>query len=335
MKNVVLLDDLKEADIRPDKVYEEYKELLAKDIEIHFSDSLSLIAVDCPGCGSDKADFKFKKMNLDYCLCSTCGSLFISPRPSVKALLAFYRESASGNFLRKNILGETLESRTKKVLSYRLQWIAGLVEEYLQSPEVFLDYATKHPVFLKQVNNAGLFRKVLSVYPECYEQEDSLRTQGFIENSNELKQNSVDVLAAFEVVEKIFDPIKFFKDAYAACKKNGLFIIETTTSSGFEYQVLGEHSPNIIPIDRLNILSLEALTGQIEKVGFEIIEMSTPGRLDVEIVKKAVEKDPDIPLHHFWKYLFRHRGVNAVNSLQEYLQQYQLSSHVRIAAIKK
>jgi len=33
MKNVVLLDDLREADIRPDKVYEEYKELLAKDIQ--------------------------------------------------------------------------------------------------------------------------------------------------------------------------------------------------------------------------------------------------------------------------------------------------------------
>ena len=109
----------------------------------------------------------------------------------------------------------------------------------------------------------------------------------------------------------------------------------STTSSGFEYQVLGEHSPNIIPIDRVNLLSLEALTGQVERAGFEIIEVSTPGRLDVEIVQKAFEKDPSIPLHPFWQYIFCHRDVHAMHSLQEYLQQYQLSSHVRIAAIKR
>jgi len=223
----------------------------------------------------------------------------------------------------------------EKVFSYRLQWIAGLAEEYLSDSKVFLDYATKYPTFLKQVKNAGLFDKVLSIYPQCYEQEDFLRAQGFIASNNKIKQGSVDILAAFEVVEKIFDPVKFFADAYTVCKPNGLFLIATTTSSGFEYQVLGEHSPNMIPLDRLNLLSLEALRGQIEKAGFEIIEISTPGRLDVEIVKKAVEKNPKIPLHPFWQYLFRHRDANASNSLQEYLQQYQLSSHVRIAAIKK
>ena len=109
----------------------------------------------------------------------------------------------------------------------------------------------------------------------------------------------------------------------------------SATSSGFEYQVLKEHSPNIIVPDRLNILALEALVDQIEKAGFEVIELSTPGRLDVEIVKRAYEKDPNIPLDSFWKYIFDSRDANALHSFQEYLQQFRLSSHVRIAAIKK
>ena len=137
------------------------------------------------------------------------------------------------------------------------------------------------------------------------------------------------------MVERVFDPKKLFDDAYHACKKNGLFILTSATSSGFEYQVLGEHSPNLIAPDRLNLLSLESLTNQIENAGFEIIEMSTPGRLDVEMVKRAYENNPEIMIEPFWKYLFKYRDENALKSLQEYLQRFQLSSHVRIAAIKK
>lgn len=335
MKNVVLLDDLKEADIRPEKIYDEYKQLLAKDIWEYFPDVSLLTTIDCPGCSNKNSKFAFEKMGLDYRLCDDCGSLFISPRPSEEVLRFFCEKSQSGRFLRKNFLERTQESRSEKVFSYRIQWITGLAEEYFPNVKVFLDYATKYPIFLKQIKSAGLFDTVISAFPECYEQEDLLPEQIQILKGDKLPSNSVDIFAAFEVVEKIFDPMKFFNDAYAACRHNGLFVVTTTTSSGFEYQVLGEYSPNIIPIDRLNLLSLEALRGQIEKAGFEIIEVSTPGRIDIEIVKKAYDRNPDIPLHPFWQYIFRHRGANALHSLQEYLQQYQLSSHVRIAAIKK
>ena len=84
--------------------------------------------------------------------------------------------------------------------------------------------------------------------------------------------------------------MKLFKDAHAACRRNGLFIMTSTTSSGFEYQVLGKYSPNLIPMDRLNLLSLEALIGQMKKAGFEIIEVSTPGRLDVRLSKGIGKK---------------------------------------------
>ena len=335
MKNVVLLDDLKESDIRPEQTFEEYKRLLSEDIQKYFSDISLLVAIDCPGCSNRSSEFAFKKMGLDYRLCKSCGSLFVSPRPVDDALKLFYKRSQSSIFLRKKFLGETLESRSEKVFSYRIQWITGLIEEYLPDAEVFLDYATKYPIFLKQINSVGLFKTVISASPECYEQEDLLPERVDTLKSDVLVADSVDVFAAFEVVEKIFDPMKFFKDAHAACRRDGLFIMTSTTSSGFEYQVLGEHSPNLIPMDRLNLLSLEALMGQMKKAGFEIIEVSTPGRLDVEIVKKAYERNLDIPLHPFWQYLFHNRDINALHSLQEYLQQYQLSSHVRIAAIKR
>lgn len=335
MKRVIFLNDLKESDIRPEKAYDEYKLLLAEDIKNYFSDPSVLTKIDCPGCSNKKSDFAFNKIGFDYRVCGECGSIFVSPRPTDDALRYFYKNSNSGSFQRKTILGNTLESRSKKVFSYRIQWIMGLVEEYCPDAETFLDYATRYPILLKQFKNANLFESIVSVLPEWYEQGEMLAQDVKIINDIDLMKNSVDIFSAFEIVEKIFNPLKLFNEAYNACRKNGLFIVTTATSSGFEYQVLKEHSPNIIPIDRMNLLSLEALTKQVERVGFEVVEISTPGRLDVEIVRRAYERNPDIPLDSFWKYLFLKRDENALSSLQEYLQQFRLSSHVRIAAIKR
>jgi len=335
MKSVVLLNDLKESEIRPEGIYEEYKDLLRKDISTFFSDRSLLKKVDCPGCSEINTTYVFNKMGFDYRACKLCGSLFVSPRPVDAELRAFYQESAAGEFLRNAIIRGFVESRAKKVYSYRTEWLVGLAEEYHCDANTLLDYRTKFPTLLRQLSDTGNFESIVSVLPECYGQEDLLPRNIKLQNTEKLGEDIVDIFCAFEVVERIFSPLKLLGKAYRACKKNGLFIITTGTSSGFEYQVLGEHSPNLIPTDRLNLLSLEALSMQIERAGFEIVEMSTPGRLDVETVKRAFERNPDIPLDAFWKYVFRNRRENALHSFQEYLQQFQLSSHVRIAAIKR
>jgi hypothetical protein len=294
-----------------------------------------LVKVACPGCLNKNSKGVFKKDGFNYCICDKCGSFFVSPRPSDEALRDFYKNSRAGIFLRKKFLTNTLESRSKNIFSYRIQWITGLVEEYAPSAKVFLDYGTRYPTFMKELDNTGIFSSFFSVKPEYFGQEDLLPKNVKTAEAKCIFKEDIDVFAAFEIVERVFSPRELFRQASAACRKGGLFIITSATSSGFEYQVLKEHSPNIIAPDRLNILALEALTNQIEKSGFEIIEVSTPGRLDVEIVKRVYEKNPGIPLDSFWKYIFNNRDANALHSFQEYLQQFRLSSHVRIAAIKK
>ncbi len=335
MKSVVFLDDLKESDIRPEKIYNEYKELLSQDAAEYFSDSSLLLKVDCPGCTSKESKAGFKKGGFNYRICDRCGSFFVSPRPKDEALRDFYRNSRAGIFLRKKLLTDTLESRSQNIFSYRVQWITGLVEEYAPLAKVFLEYGTRYPVFMKELNNTGIFSTLFSVKTECFDQEKLLPKSVSIPQEKRTFKDEIDVFAAFEIVERVFSPQELFRQAFAACRKGGLFIITSATSSGFEYQVLKEYSPNIIVPDRLNILALEALVDLIKKAGFEVIEVSTPGRLDVEIVKKACENKPDLPIDTLWRYIFNNRDANALHSLQEYLQQFRLSSHVRIAAIKK
>lgn len=335
MKNVVFLDDLKESDIRPEKVYNEYKKLLSEDVRKYFSDTSLLVKVSCPGCSKEDNRTAFTKDGFNYSICGKCGSYFVSPRPTDKALGDFYKNSGSGNFLRKTLLKNTLEARSKNIFSYRTQWIAGLVEEYQPRPKVFLDYGTRYPVFLNELNDTGIFSSFLLLNQECYNQGELLPVNSKVVGDKQILENEVDVFAAFEIVERVFDPLELFRRAFTACRNGGLFVITSATSSGFEYQLLKEHSPNIIVPDRLNILALEALVDQIKSAGFEVIEVSTPGRLDVEIVKRTYEENPGLAADRFWKYIFNNRDAAALHSFQEYLQQFRLSSHVRIAAIKK
>ena len=69
--------------------------------------------------------------------------------------------------------------------------------------------------------------------------------------------------------------------------------------------------------------------------GFEIIELSTPGQLDVDLVKNAIKNNPNLKISRFVTYLLQKRDEDSHRSFQEFLQRYKLSSHVRIAAIKK
>ncbi len=76
------------------------------------------------------------------------------------------------------------------------------------------------------------------------------------------------------------------------------------------------------------------MTILFEKNGFEIVELSTPGQLDVELVKNSLKNDKNINLSRFMSYLIEKRDEYVHRSFQEFLQRNNLSSHVRIAARK-
>lgn len=61
-------------------------------------------------------------------------------------------------------------------------------------------------------------------------------------------------------------------------------------------------------------------------------EVSTPGDLDVDIVRTMLETDPALSLPRFARYLLEHRGADAWSDFQAFLQRHQLSLHVRVTA---
>ena len=334
MKKVVLLNELVPSDITYGTLYDEYKKLLEGDIATYFLDTLSLVDVCCPGCGKESNNDIYEKMKLNFKGCSRCGTYYVSPRPDPVSLEKLCGYSAACMFWRRESL-HMPESKLHNLHSPRINWTVELTDEFLTDRSYFMDFETKYPYFIEQICAQKLFQSIILFDSKVYEQSGLLPGTVVIENRLDHYRGKVSIVTAFECIERMFDPGILFSAANECCMPGGLLLITTATCSGFEFQVLGEHAPNINPINRMNLLSLEVLKERIQSAGFEIIELSTPGRLDVEVVRRAIKESENIAIHPFWKYIFQSRGEDTWQNLQNFLQLNRLSSHVRIAARKK
>ena len=92
---------------------------------------------------------------------------------------------------------------------------------------------------------------------------------------------------------------------------------------------------NLIPPDRHNVFSVEGLLSLSKRHGFECVEFSTPGVLDVDIVKKAMSEDSGIHVPKFFRYLLEKRDEDVLANFQEFLQSSLLSSYCRMLLVKK
>jgi hypothetical protein len=97
---------------------------------------------------------------------------------------------------------------------------------------------------------------------------------------------------------------------------------------------LWDKTPYIFVPEHLNLLSIRGLELLIDRVGMEVVELSTPGQLDIELVEQASKHDPTLILPRFIDYLIKERGDRAHQEFQAFLQKHRLSSHVRVASIR-
>lgn len=65
------------------------------------------------------------------------------------------------------------------------------------------------------------------------------------------------------------------------------------------------------------------------------MELSTPGQLDIELTRRAVDQDATIELPAFITYLFEERDTLAHGDFQASLQKHRLSSYLHVAAARR
>lgn len=336
MRRVVAVADYRHSEIKPDALFDRFLELSAEEIRRLLLDGAPLAATACPACGDAAQSPAFDKYGLTYAECGACGSLFISPRPSAAAMQRYARESKADEFWRARVLKETSSARVEHLVTPEVEWVANTTEELVEDPQIFVDIQSRSVEFLHGVAELKFFETKHLLAPGVAVLEKLDSALGFepVKDVSKLAAIEADVVTAFHALDAAHDPRALLSQINSMLVRDGLVFIIGSSISGLDLQVLWENARTLVPPENMNVFSIEGVTRLIESEGFEIVELSTPGHLDVEYIKAAVERD-GVRVHRFLHYLIQNRDENARRALQEWLQEFRLSSHLRIVARKR
>ncbi len=331
MKHTVLTDKVSAARLRPPDMLARLRELSAKDANRYLVDPGVLKDVPCPACESQDSAQAFLKGQFSFRQCAECQSVYVSPRPDETAIARYYRESDAARQRAEYFAGGSASERLQDVVASRVDWIAQLIQRSGTGGQHFADYGTLYPSLFAEVQRFGTFKTLYSVEPPALVIPKLNNDEVVIDWPG---TGTVKALTAFEQLEHQVAPRAFIGALRDLLAPSGILFVTTRTISGFDLLTLWEKAPYIFVPEHLNLLSIEGLSQLFQSSGFELLELSTPGLLDVEMIVQASRSDRSIQLPKFVEYLVNQRSDEALADLQGFLQRHRLSSHVRIAARK-
>ena len=331
---------MKERDIRPKELFNRFLQLTRESTEEHFSQRKGFVDITCPACDNNGKKKEFDKFSFSYVTCIQCGSLYNSPRPTLEALNAYYENSKAAVFWSDTFYRETEDERREKIFIPRARLINGIAEKYgVDRNDTFADIGPGYGTFLEVIKKNGYFKDIIGIEPNP-KFAQACRDKGInvINKPIELLEEgevNAGIVVAFDLLEHLFSPYRFLTTVHNVLKKGGVLYFTMPIVSGFDIQVLWEKSDNVYPPHHINILSFEGAKLLLNRSGFEVVEISTPGKLDMDILKNSLREDSSIKIPRFISYMLNQRDESSHQSFQEFLQKNNLSSHLSCIAVKK
>lgn len=260
---------------------------------------------------------------LPYSFCAETGSLFlahVSEPDEWRDLLAETSFSLHAPGRREWHLSQ---SRTDNVYAPKLDWIREtLTLQEVRGPKV-LEVATPPSEFTSLLKECRTFAEVRTV-PEMDLAHGKVSGTGW----------RAEAVVMLESLDRVDDPAGLLQGAFDQMTGGGHLFVTALVASGFDLEVLGLKNFYLYPPDRTNCFSLRGLQQLLENQGFKLLEVSTPGVLDVEIVQAHLKTDPSLPLSSFERQIVE-ADAETRSEFQGFLQRRGLSSFARVVAKKR
>lgn len=328
---------MKERDIRPENLLMKVLELHEEDVKQLMTQKNKFVEVSCPCCESNKNIHEYEKEGFDFVKCCKCNTVYITPRPTVDMLSNFYATSESMKFWNDILFPETELYRKNNLFEERANKVLSLCNKYINNFNKIVDVGAGYGTFCEVMKEKNIFKEVIAVEPSIGLAETC--TKRGINTINlpieKVNLENVSVITNFEVIEHLFNPRDFVNSCADILPKDGLLVITTPNIEGFELNMLKTLSPNIGGPDHLNYFTPKSLCILLENCGFEVLEISTPGKLDAELVRKEILRgNLDLGKENFIYHILVDNWEYVKDSFQMFLSENNLSSHMWAVAKK-
>lgn len=200
-----------------------------------------------------------------------------------------------------------------------------------------MDVGAGFGTFLQELEKEKTFSKVMGIEPslalaEICRGKGLTIVQSTVEEA--VPDPLFDMAASFELFEHVFNPMDFLKSVSRLLVEGGLFYMTTLNGRGFDIALLGQNSKSVSPPHHLNFVNPTSVQICFDRAGFEIVEVDTPGALDVDIVLNAAREWP-LEVDPFTRGVLFNSDEKVRVNFQKFLQQNCLSSHLRVVARKR
>lgn len=337
MKTIVSVQEIAELEIKPSAEVTEWRALVERELAVRWAKRHAWIAVNCPCCGTDPGAPAFEKLGLAYAECASCGTLFAPRRPNQEELAAWYRESAPAQFWRERLLPASEEARLEKIVRPRAQWVLDGIAEYVPDAKRLVDISLSGRAMLEEIasQSPGLVMTAAGPAADLEGPPAGAIAVRPIPARTLRSAGPADVVTAADALDRAADMRESVSGIWEALEAGGILLATLPVASGFEVQALWEQSQTVIPPDKLNLPSVDGLFRLFAAPRWELLELSTPGMFDVEIVRRAIAAAPTGRWPRVLRSLVERTDAAARQAFTEYLQSQRLTSFARVIARRR
>jgi 2-polyprenyl-3-methyl-5-hydroxy-6-metoxy-1,4-benzoquinol methylase len=324
-------------DIRSDDYKEMQITAYENDLKRLHTRLQEFVHVSCPACERDDATFKFEKYRCSFVECKSCHTIYMSPRPTPEVMDDYYSKSENYAIWNKYIFPKSEDGRREKICRPNLEKIISECKAHNLADPHLIEVGPGFGTFSALAQASGFFSQVTVVErnPEmvnaCLAKNLKVISSSLEDMSDEDIQKA-EVVVCFEVMEHIFSPIEFVRVITRLLKPGGLFIFTCPNGKGFDTMMLEVAAP-AVDTEHVNLFNTSSIAVMLKAAGLSTLSVETPGRLDVELVRRGVlAGDLDLSGQEFLRQVIIDNYQVLGGVFQRFLTDNNLSGNMRVVA---
>lgn len=289
-----------------DEAQKIYKQRIEDALVIHERHKQNFVQRSCFLCGERDfmavddfhGSYKVKR-------CNTCASYSVNPAPNEAALNDYYNNGKC-NLLLNDLLKTRYKKTVDFILDDRIRIVLNLIGEIKKKDVNLLEIGCSSGAFLAKLKHfiADKFpdKRILlagiDIDANAIQSNVDKELELTVANAETFVRSAAgkyDIIVHFELIEHLIDPFSFMTNLHKLLTTNGRMLFSTPNADGLEMMASGYNdfrllAHSIFPPMHLNAFSVANMTHFAIRCGFQVIEISTPGKLDIDMLTVCADE---------------------------------------------